>query len=140
MSVFIVDASSGIKWFVPEVYQADAQRLQNPVHELHVPTLFDVEIGNVLWKKVRRGELTRDEAMAILAQLPTLPLNRHAEAPLLDSALDLALQTQRTVYDCLYLALAIQLGGQMVTADQRFFNALSATPLGVHICWIEKVP
>jgi predicted nucleic acid-binding protein len=39
MSASVVDASVGIKWYVPEVYDADAKRLQAPAHELHVPTL-----------------------------------------------------------------------------------------------------
>jgi predicted nucleic acid-binding protein len=51
MSAFVVDASVGIKWYVPEVYDADARRLQAPAHELHVPTLWDVETANILWKK-----------------------------------------------------------------------------------------
>ena len=140
MSVFIVDASTGIKWFVPEVHQADAQRLQNATFQLHIPTLFDVEIGNILWKKIRRGELTRAEADAVVAQLPALPLSRHAEAPLLPKAFDLAVQLQRTVYDCLYLALAVQLNGRMVTADQKLHNALSATPFASYLCWIANVP
>jgi predicted nucleic acid-binding protein len=54
MNLFVVDASVGLKWFIPEVHQADAQRLQSPVCSLHVPTLFDVEICNVLWKKIQR--------------------------------------------------------------------------------------
>lgn len=113
MTVFVVDSSVGMKWFVPEVHSADAQRLQDPAHELHVPTFFDVEMGNILWKKLQRGELTRDEADDILNQLPGLPLTRHPVAPLMSAAFDLAAQTQRTAYDCLYLALAIQLGGKM---------------------------
>jgi predicted nucleic acid-binding protein len=140
MSTFIVDASVGLKWFLPEDHQADAQRLQAPGLQLHAPTLFDVEIGNILWKKVRRGELTRAEADAVLAQLPALPLTRHAEAPLLPAAFDLADRTQRTVYDCLYLALAVRLGGRMVTADQKLRNALAATPWAAHLCWVEDVP
>jgi predicted nucleic acid-binding protein len=84
--------------------------------------------------------LTRAEANAVLVQLPLLALTRHAEAPLLAPAFDVAEQTQRTVYDCLYLALAIQLGGRMVTADQRLYNALAATPWAAHLCWVEDVP
>jgi predicted nucleic acid-binding protein len=101
MSLFVVDASVGVKWFVPEAEAAAAQRLQDPAHDLHIPTFFDVEVTNILWKKLRRGELTRAEVDAILSQLPLLPLTRHAEAPLLATALDLADKTQRTVYDCL---------------------------------------
>jgi predicted nucleic acid-binding protein len=48
MSLFVVDASVGVKWFVPEVHSDAARRLQDPVHQLHVPTLFDVEIGNIV--------------------------------------------------------------------------------------------
>lgn len=140
MTVFVVDSSVGMKWFVPEVHSADAQRLQDPAHELHVPTFFDVEMGNILWKKLQRGELTRDETDDIRNQLPGLPVTRHAAAPLMTAAFDIAVQTQRTVYDCLYLALAVQLGGQMVTADQRLSNAIAATSWSANICWIEDVP
>jgi predicted nucleic acid-binding protein len=69
-----------------------------------------------------------------------LPLTRHPEAPLLASAFDLADRTQRTVYDCLYLALAVQLGGRMVTADLRLCNALAGTPWAALVCWVENVP
>jgi predicted nucleic acid-binding protein len=140
MTLFVVDASVGVKWFVPEVFQADAQRLQNAAFQLHFPTLFDLELANILWKKIRKGELTRNEADVILAQIPLLPVTRHAIAPLLASAFDLAVQTQRTVYDSLYLALAIQLGGRLVTADQKLCNAPSATQWAPHLCWVEKVP
>jgi predicted nucleic acid-binding protein len=69
-----------------------------------------------------------------------LPLIRHPEASLLPAAFDMADRLQRTVYDCLYLALAIQLGATMVTADLRLYNALNGTPEASHICWIENVP
>src|SRR5690242_11676449 len=100
MSAFVVDASVGLKWFLPEPFQAEAQRLQDPAHQLHVPTLFDVEVGNIFWKKVRKGDLTRSEADAAIAQIPLLPITRHAEAALLKPAFALAVETQRTVYDC----------------------------------------
>lgn len=140
MSLFVVDANAGLKWFVPEVHSAAAARLRNPLFELHVPGLFDVELGNCLWKKMRRGELTRVEVDAILARLPILPVSRHGDAPLVPAAVDIADKTQRSVYDCLYLALAVQLGGKMVTADQRFYNSLSGTPWASFVLWIEDVP
>src|SRR5262245_14538280 len=115
MSLHVVDASVGMKWFVPEIHADVAQRLQDPVHQLHVPTLFDVELANTTWKKLRRGELSLAEATAILGQLPLLPVNRHADTLLLDAAFDIANQTQRTVYDSLYLALAVNLGCPVVT-------------------------
>lgn len=141
MSVAVVDASVGAKWFVPEVHSAEARQWRNGQVELHtLAFFFDLEIANILWKKVRRAEITRAEADLILVQLPPLPLARHPENPLLASAFDLADRTQRTVYDCLYLALAVQLGGRMVTADQRLCNSLAGTPWATHLCWVGDVP
>lgn len=141
MSVVIVDASVGVKWFVPEVLAAEARQWRNGSDELHIPAFFfDLEIANILWKKIRRAEITRADADLILAQLPTLPLTRHAEGPALPAAFDLADRTDRTVYDCVYLALAVQLGGRMVTADQRLHNSLVGTPWSSHVCWVGDLP
>jgi predicted nucleic acid-binding protein len=137
---FVVDSSVGIKWFVPEVHSAGALRLRAPGPSLHAPTFFDVEMGNILWKKVQRAELTLADAAEIVGKLPALPLSRHSVMPLIPRAFDLACETNRTVYDSLYLALAIRLDGRMVTADQRLVNALTASPYASHVCWVEDLP
>ena len=114
---------------------------RNGPDELHAPAFFfDLEIANILWKKVRRAEITRVDADLILGQLPALPLARHPESPVLSSAFDLTDGTQRTVYDCVYLALAVQLGGRMVSADQRLYNALAVTPWAGYVCWVGDLP
>jgi predicted nucleic acid-binding protein len=141
LSALVVDASVGVKWFVPEVHAAEARAWRTGPYDLHVPAFFfDLEIANILWKKVRRADVTRADADLILGQLPVLPVTRHPESPLLTSAFDLADRTQRTVYDCLYLALAVQLGGRMVTADQRLYNSLAGTPWAPYMCWVANVP
>jgi predicted nucleic acid-binding protein len=140
MSDWVFDASVGLKWFFPENYSAEARRWRTVPGDSHAPAFFEVEIANVLWKKVRRSEITRKDADDVLAQLPALPLLRHADGPLLVPAFDLADRTQRTVYDCLYLALAVRLGGTLVTADDRFINSLATTPLGASIRHVQNVP
>lgn len=141
MSIIVVDASVGVKWFVPEVHAAEARQWRNGPDELHTPAFFfDLEIANILWKKIRRAEITRADADLILGQVPLLPVTRHPEPPLLASAFDLANRTQRTVYDCVYLALAVQLGGRMLTADQRLYNALAGIPWASYICWVANLP
>ena len=57
MSVFVVDASFAIKWVVDEAHTTQALLLRR--HRLIAPDLLIAECANVLWKKVRRGELTR---------------------------------------------------------------------------------
>lgn len=117
MSLYVIDASAGVKWFVPEVDSDAALRLQDPAHQLHVPFLFDVEVANTIWKKLRRGELSSAAANTIVAQLPLVPVTRHADAPLVRAAFELAEKTDRTVYDSLYLALAERLAGKRTTAS-----------------------
>ena len=139
MSLYVVDASAGVKWFVPEVDTDAALRLQVPVHELHVPWLFDAEVANTIWKKLRRGEVSSAAANSIVAQLPSVPVPRHADGPLVTAAFELAEKTGRTVYDSLYLALADRLTGQ-VHPDDRFVNALSSTPWAHLIISLRNVP
>ncbi len=141
MSVAVMDASVGVKWFVPEVHSAEARQWRNGPDELHtLAFFFDLEIANTLWKKIQRGEIARADADQTLAQLRPLPVTRHPEEPLLASAFDLADSTRRTVYDCLYLALAVRLSGRLVTADQRLYNSLAATPWAKYVCWVANVP
>lgn len=140
MSPYVLDASVVIKWFVPEELSAEARRWRKAKGSLHVPDFFVVEMTNILWKKVLRSELTRDDADAIVTTLLELPLTAHSAVRLLPAAFDLACQLNRTVYDCLYLALAIQIGGRFVTADRRLVNSLAATSFADKIRGLEETP
>jgi predicted nucleic acid-binding protein len=141
MSLYVVDSSVAIKWYVPEVHDAEAQRLRAGGAVLHAPDFLDVEVAAILWKKIRRGVLTRGDADDILNELAGLAMvTRHPTGPLVVPAFDLADRTNRTVYDCLYLALAVRLGGAMVTADDKLVNALAATPWAANITKLQDIP
>jgi predicted nucleic acid-binding protein len=51
----------------------------------------------------------------------------------------LALQTQRSLYDCLYLALAEAIDGRVVTADRKFYTALAGGEQGRRVLWVEDL-
>jgi predicted nucleic acid-binding protein len=140
MSVFVVDSSVVVKWFVPEFFEAEALRVRDGGTPLHAPNFLDVEVGNILWKKVQRGELVRASADHILDQLPRQAVTRHDSAALVKPAFAIACQAGRTVYDSLYVALAAQLGGVMVTADEKLVNALTGTAWAASILRLQDVP
>lgn len=140
MSCYVVDASVAIKWFIPEIHFEAALRAQRSRYRLHVPALMTLEISNVLAKKIRRGEITRGEGDVILKELTHLPLQRHADERLFPAAYQLALDTQRSVYDCLYLALAEAVDGAMITADHKFYSSLRRGSYGRRVLWVEDLP
>ncbi len=140
MTAYVVDASVALKWYVPEVHAEDALRVLEPGNELHVPDLFHAEVGNILWKKSRRGELSSGEARRIARAVLSVPLAVHRTASLLEGALDIATRAGCTVYDGLYVALAVARGIRLVTADRRLVNMLKGLPLSQHILWVEDVP
>lgn len=140
MNACVVDASVAVKWFLPEIHWEAAWCLRNSTTALHAPAFFELEFGNVLCKKVRRGELSREDANLMLEQLDRVTIVRHPDARLVRAALALAHQLRQSLYDCLYLALALHLKTQLVTADQRFHQALRNTTLASCLLWIEQLP
>ena len=137
MTVCVVDSSVAMKWYVPEVHSREASSLLDQDHELHAPDLFFAEFANILWKKTRRQELSHDESRQILMALASVPIQIHPSETLLDSALDTAIAYSRSVYDCLYLALAGSLGCRAVTADERLVNALQNTAISGQIIHVR---
>src|SRR5215475_1753820 len=124
MTQHVVDASVVIKWFIDEVHAEAARHLQTDHYDLLARDLLWPECGNILWKKVRRGELTIDEARLIWGGLEQQPISILPSSLVIEPALEMAFDTNRTVYDCCYLALAMLTECQLVTADQRLFHAL----------------
>ncbi len=129
-----------MKWYLPEIHDVPARRLLTGSEELLVPDLLFSEVGNILWKRVRAGQMVEGEAQTVLTSLGALPLSVSPSWPLVLPALAIACQTQRTVYDSLYLALAVRESAVMVTADEKFYNALQATPLRPYVLWVEAIP
>jgi predicted nucleic acid-binding protein len=128
--LYVIDAGVVVKWFIPEVDSDIAhqllERYLQGVDTPVAPDLLIAECGNVFWRRCRQGDITPDEATESLADLLTLNVPLMPATSLVPSALQLALQHQRTVYDALYLALAQERNCDLITADERIFNALSA--------------
>ena len=136
MKARVLDASVVGVAFFQEDHADRAHRLLAGQHVLHAPDLIYAELANVIWKRHNRGEITPDEAGRLLADLRRLPLQITPCGDLVEAALELALRCGRSVYDCLYLALAVATRSVLVSADKRLVNALAATPLAKHVAWI----
>ena len=138
MSRHVVDASVVIKWFVEEIHADQARKLQDDQYELVAPDLLWPESGNILWKKVQRAELMADEARLICAGLDEQPIHIFPSSLVLEPALEIALETGRTVYDSCYLALAVLTECQLVTADQRLVSSLQGSRYARSVLWVGQ--
>ncbi|MGI8745359.1 MAG: type II toxin-antitoxin system VapC family toxin [Bryobacteraceae bacterium] len=130
MSVYVLDASVAAKWFLSaeDTLTLEAQRLfdgyaRGRIH-LIVPDLFWPELGNVLCKAVRGGRVSQASAILAIKSLRDSKIPTHSSAALLEDAFEIAVTFQRSIYDCIYVALAINSNSPFVTADERLANAL----------------
>jgi predicted nucleic acid-binding protein len=123
----VIDASVLAKWFVEaEEGTADARRLR-PL-ALFAPDLAIVELTNVLWKKVRRGEFDARFVPRALSALRHANLVLTDSLSLADRAVEIAIELDHAVYDCFYLSLAERQGLPFVTADDHLGRKLAAKP------------
>jgi predicted nucleic acid-binding protein len=139
MKTYVVDVCVAVKWFVPEKYSQEASVLLNGSYSLIAPDYLLPEAGNVFWKKIRFNEISLEEGQQGLTAIQNAPMQLVDSKLLLQEAFDLANQSGRSIYDCFYLALAIRENCQMVTSDEKFFNALQNTAWAVSLTWIENI-
>jgi predicted nucleic acid-binding protein len=133
VSLFVIDASVAAKWVLPdrsETLLDEAELLLARYAKGHarlvVPDLFWAEFGNILWKAVRRGRCTQKAAQTSLTTMRTRGLSTIPSETLVEAAFAIAAAFNRTVYDSLYIALAIDCQGQLITADEKLANAVAA--------------
>jgi predicted nucleic acid-binding protein len=125
----VVDSSVVIKWIVPQAYSEKAEEVlvayQAGELKLLAPDLLNAEVGNILWKYHRFQGLTKSDVQEALEAFKDLDWSIVPSNLLLDDALNLAIDYGRTVYDSLFVALAIREGCQLITADERLVNAVA---------------
>jgi predicted nucleic acid-binding protein len=136
MSTRVIDASIVAAAIFREPYGDVARNILAGRDVLLAPDLIYGELANVIWKRWGRDEIDQEQALSFLGDFLSLPVQICSSANLVDIALRLAIQSRPTVYDCLYLALAVKEKSTMLTADRRLVNALAAGPLADHIAWI----
>lgn len=90
-------------------------------HDLHAPSLCDVELAAVLRRGLLAGRLGGARARAALADYLDLPLVRHGHRGLLARILEL--RENFSAYDAVYVALAEGLGAELLTADRALARA-----------------
>ena len=123
MNTLVIDASIAVKWVVEEDGTPEALILRQKARAI-APELLVAECANILWKKVQRGELLKQEALLAARLLQGAEIELLPTRPLFEAATRMSIEIDHPAYDCLYLALAIEKKCRFVTADERFLRKL----------------
>ena len=127
---YVIDSNIAVKWFLPEPHSERAEALLNAFRHqglgLIAPDLIIPEVVNTLWKQsVRKKEISLTEAMESCADFLDLQFPVHPSAMIAEHAFQFATAEDHSVYDALYIVLALQRGCEFVTADEKLIKKLS---------------
>lgn len=136
MRIAVLDTSAIVRLYIPdgplpdglEAYVGAAWRTETSIL---TPDLALAEVTQVLRKKEQAKFLEPSEVDETLAAILALPLEIVAHRDLMPDALNLAREKNLTVYDSLFLALAIKKNAILITADRelaRAFDTMATDP------------
>ena len=125
--IAVIDASVAVKWVLREAGDEEALAILAAYGaktlDLIAPRLLLHEVASAISKRCRRKELT-------IRQAEDAYRNFEARRPQLvqaqvGQALSLSLRHQISLWDSVYLAVAIERRADLLTADRRFHRAVS---------------
>ena len=118
----VIDASIAAKWILPEPESDRAEALRNDEPVLIAPELIVAELGNAVWKRARRQEITAAKAVEAISHAMRMIDRLYPLEGLAIRATAIAISLNHPIYDCFYLALAERERLKIATADDRLAN------------------
>jgi len=123
----VIDASMAIKWVIEGPFSEQAHGLLAGA-TLFAPAHWQAEAVNALWWQVYRGVWSAEDAIERAATLRDAPVEQVPLTLLLDRALKLSISLHSTVYDSLYVALAVARGIPLVSDDRKLLRKMQLDP------------
>ena len=132
---FVLDCSVTMAWLFPDEATEATDQLRESLVEgrAFVPSLWPVEVANVLLAATRRGRVGVHEWPQICANLETLPIEIDpvSMSRVWGVVLELANKHGLSVYDAMYLELAVRMRMPLATLDRALATAGQAAGIDV---------
>lgn len=126
-SNFVVDNSVVISWLFRDEANdyADAVLNRLSVATAHVPSIWPLEVLNVLLTAERRKRISQADSARYLTLLGQLPIIVEYEPPqnIMTILLSLGRENNLTGYDAFYLDLTMRNGYPIATLDKKLIEA-----------------
>lgn len=130
MSRFVLDNSVVMAWYFEDEANAYTAAILEAMAagEAMVPSIWPLEVANVLLVGEKRGRSTEARTSRFIALLEALPIRVDAATSqhALSSILTLAREQRLSAYDAAYLDLAMREGVPLATQDQALRRAAEA--------------
>jgi predicted nucleic acid-binding protein len=132
---FVLGCSLAMAWVFPdEATDATDALRESLVNDMAiVPSLWPIEVGNVLLVATRRRRINHRDWKRIHNDLASLPIEIDPETPerVWNAIMPLALEHNLSVYDATYLELAKRLDLPLATLDKQLRAACRAAKIKV---------
>jgi len=127
MSPIILDCSVTASWFIPDEFSKSSFYIRDKIRERGaiVPTIWSLEVGNVLLISERRKRITKEQRQKALYILKDLPIKTD-ELTFKNAwfeTIELAEKYNLTLYDACYLELVLRYNSILATFDNNLKQA-----------------
>ena len=124
---FVIDTSVVMSWCFKDEINRYADGILDLLEEAtaFAPSIWPLEVGNVLLVAERRKRLSEADSIRFITLLSELPINVEQEPPerMIHEILALAREHKLSSYDASYLNLAMRKGLSIATLDRNLIAA-----------------
>ncbi len=119
--MIVVDTNVITYLHIKGAHTSKAESLYVADPDWAVPALWRSEFSNILVRYVRNNLLTSSDAHRLLTSAETVLRNNEFRSSA-STAIDLAIQSGCSAYDCEFVALAMDLNTHLYTADKKILR------------------
>jgi predicted nucleic acid-binding protein len=127
MSPIVLDCSVTISWFIPDEFLKSSLNIRDKISEegAIVPTIWSLEIGNVLLVSERRKRITKEQRKTALYILNELPIKTDELTfkKAWFETIEIAEKYNLSLYDACYLELSLRCNYPLATFDKNLKQA-----------------
>ncbi len=132
---FVIDNSVVMAWCFKDEISEYAESVLDSLEEFTaiVPSIWPLEVGNVLLVAERKKRLSVADSTRFIALLSELPITVDQEPPerMIREIFTLARENNLSTYDASYLDLAMKRGIPLATLDKRLLYAAKQNNVSV---------
>jgi len=133
--MIVVDASVAVKWLIPEAGEEAAKILLTDRRQLVAPSLIRIEVTAAVLRAFRENRLPEQRARGAISEWQKILddgiLHLLPDDELYASAVNIGFKSRHALQDCLYLAAAVAMEANLITADHSMYERGGKSVAGV---------